>query len=315
MTTFIFLSTLTLTGNQVVLGLLGVAAVLCALVVGVKLYWKQQHSLYQEESKDLSSLTKKYSAVDVRQHGANIKLLSLATAIGAVFIIFAWTHYSHETLFEGNGLLIEGLSEDVPVTTHEPPQQLPALPPPVMKSLEFEEVELEPIVDPEPVVDLLVDPTTGPNDGKAAPSFGNTEIVIEPEPEPLVGEEVPPETVWAIAEQMPRFPGCEAMDGDHVSKKKCADQKMLSYIYQHVRYPNQAREVGVEGIAVVSFVVDRAGKIQDIKLVRDPGAGLGKEAVRIVRKMNELPEAWTPGKQRGRTVKVLYNLPIRFTLN
>ncbi len=113
---------------------------------------------------------------------------------------------------------------------------------------------------------------------------------------------------------MPRFPGCEAMDGDHKVKKACADQAMLKYIYDHINYPAQAREIGIEGIAVISFVVDRAGKIQDIKVLRDPGGGLGKEAIRIVKMMNQLPEAWTPGKQRGRTVKVRYNLPIRFKL-
>ena len=313
MTIFIFLSTLTLTGNQVLLGLLSVGALLTAVVLGVKSYWKQQHTVYQEEADGLPTLTKKYSAVDVYQYSANIKLLSLVTAIGVVLIIFAWTHYSHNSYLAGDGLLVEGAVEDMPVTTHEPPQKLPALPPPPMENGPIEEVDKEPIIEPKPPVEPQPSvPTTGPYDGAAAPTFGSIEI--EPEPAPIEPEIVPLEPTLIMAEQMPRFPGCEGLEGEHAVKKQCADQKMLGFIHENIRYPRQASEIGVEGIAVVSFVVNKQGKIQEIKLIRDPGAGLGKEAIRIVRMMNTLPEAWTPGKQRGRKVKVQYSLPIRFKL-
>jgi protein TonB len=312
MTTFIFLSTLVLTGTQVLVGLLGIALLLAVLVTGVKLYWQQQHNSYCEAAKDLPTLSKKYRAVDVRAYSSNIKLLSLVTAIGLVLLIFAWTHYSYDAYYEGDGLVVEGLIEDVPVTTH-PPQNLPALPPPPATDPLKIKIEEKPIIEPEPVVEPTPTvPTTGPNDGKANLSIGN--IVIEPEPSPPKEEELPPETTWTVVEQMPRFPGCENIDGEHQAKKQCADQKMLSFIYDNIRYPRQALEIEVEGTVVVSFVVDKQGKIQDIKLLRDPGAGLGKEAIRIIRMMNNLPEAWTPGKQRGRAVKVQYNLPVRFKI-
>lgn len=312
MTTFIFLSTLVLTGTQVFVGLLGIAALLTILVVGVKLYWQQQHNNYREEVKDLPTRSKKYSAVDVQAYNSNIKLLSLVTAIGLVLLIFAWTHYHYDAYYEGDGLVVEGLIEDVPVTT-QPPPNLPALPPPPAIDPLKIKIEEKPIIEPDPVVEpSTIVPTTGPNDGKAALSIGD--IVIEPEPSPPKEEKVLPETTWTVVEQMPRFPGCEEVAGDHQAKKQCADQKMLSFIYDNIRYPRQALEIGVEGIVVVSFVVDKQGKIQDIKLLRDPGAGLGKEAIRIIHMMNNLPEAWTPGKQRGRAVKVQYNLPVRFNI-
>lgn len=314
MTTFIFLSTLALTGKQVFLGLLGVTALLGSLIIAVKWYWKQQHSTYQEEAKGLPALAKKYSAVDVKHYSANIKLLSLVTAIGVVLIVFAWTHYSYNSYYEGNGLVLEGIDEKVPVTTLEPPTKLPPLPPPPTPTTAIQEVDFEPIIEPEPPVEPSPRvPTTGPHDGKAAASFG--EIEIEPEPAPIKPEVEAPEITLTVAEQMPRFPGCEEMEGDNTSKKACADQKMLSFIYDNIKYPKQAQEIGIEGIVIVSFVVDKQGKIRDIQLLRDPGGGLGKEAQRIVGMMNHLPEAWTPGKQRGRTVKVRYNLPVRFKLH
>jgi protein TonB len=262
----------------------------------------------------LPSLTKKYNAVDVYEHKTHLKLLSLVAAIGVVFIIFAWTHYSYEAYYENDGLVLEGMDDKVPVTTQQPPQKLPALPPPPSPD-KIEIVEQKPIPPQEPTIEPKVVPTTGPNDGKVAPSSGATgnitpDIIIEPAPEP---EPTGPE-VFTIVEQMPRFPGCEQEAGNNQEKKACADQKLLAYIYKCIRYPSQAREIGIEGTVVVSFVVNTRGKIQDIEILRDPGGGLGKEAKRVVKKMNELPESWTPGKQRGQKVKVRYNLPVRFTL-
>ncbi|MDX1701517.1 MAG: energy transducer TonB, partial [Melioribacteraceae bacterium] len=62
------------------------------------------------------------------------------------------------------------------------------------------------------------------------------------------------------------------------------------------------------------FVVGKAGAIEEAKIVRDIGAGCGTEALKVVNGMNNLPQKWTPGKQRGRSVKVLYTLPVRFKL-
>ena len=56
------------------------------------------------------------------------------------------------------------------------------------------------------------------------------------------------------------------------------------------------------------------GYVKDAQVVRDIGGGCGQEALRIVELMNGMPNRWTPGKQRGRAVKVLFNLPVKFKL-
>jgi protein TonB len=76
-----------------------------------------------------------------------------------------------------------------------------------------------------------------------------------------------------------------------------------------------ARENGIEGSAIVQFTVMEDGKISDVKLLRDPGGGCGKEAMRIVKMMNKPNLRWTPGKQRGKPVRVKMNMPVRFRLN
>lgn len=120
--------------------------------------------------------------------------------------------------------------------------------------------------------------------------------------------------IYTIVEQMPRFPGCEDMEGDSRKKKECADKKLLAYIYENIRYPSEARRLGIEGMALVSFVVTHTGEISQVEILRNPGGGTGEEAQRVMEAMNDLPERWTPGRQAGKAVHVRYNLPVRFRL-
>lgn len=121
--------------------------------------------------------------------------------------------------------------------------------------------------------------------------------------------------IFTLVEEMPRFPGCETMKGDSQEKKACADQQLLRFIYKKIKYPEIARENGIQGMAVVSFTVTEYGTIIDSKILRNPGGACGEEALRIVNLMNELPSRWSPGKQEGKSVRVKYNLPVRFKLN
>jgi protein TonB len=60
--------------------------------------------------------------------------------------------------------------------------------------------------------------------------------------------------------------------------------------------------------------VDKGGNVTETNIVRNIGAGCGEAALEVVEAMNNMPQKWTPGKQRGRAVKVLYTLPVRFKL-
>lgn len=122
------------------------------------------------------------------------------------------------------------------------------------------------------------------------------------------------EEVLKVAEEAPRFPGCEDQ-GSIEAKKKCADIKMLEYLYKNIRYPAEAKEKGVQGRVVVSFVVEKDGSISNVKVVRDIGAGCGEESIRVVNSMDELAGKWIPGKMKGNPVRVQFNLPVSFRLN
>jgi FKBP-type peptidyl-prolyl cis-trans isomerase FkpA len=135
----------------------------------------------------------------------------------------------------------------------------------------------------------------------------------------LSGQDFPPppppdEDIFVLSEVMPRFPGCEQLDGTNEEKAKCAEKKMLKYIYTNLKYPAEARVYGISGQVVLKFVVDKNGKIGKVEVHRNPGGGLAEAVQSVVESMNNLPEPWSPGMQRGRPVSVWYTLPVKFGL-
>ncbi len=123
---------------------------------------------------------------------------------------------------------------------------------------------------------------------------------------------VPPkdEEVFKVVEEMPRFPGCEDV-ADASERKKCAEQKMLEFIFMNIKYPAEAREKGIEGTAYVKFVIEKDGSITGAEIVRNLDGGCGEELKRLVGTMPK----WIPGKQRGRAVRVQFMLPVKFKLD
>ena len=139
-----------------------------------------------------------------------------------------------------------------------------------------------------------------------------TDIPPPPPPPPAPSEEE--NETFKIVEQMPRFPGCEKMNITEEEKKKCSDEKMLQYIYKNIKYPSIARENGVEGMAIIRFVVEKDGSINEARIERDPGSGIGQESLRVIESMNNMSEKWTPGTQKGKPVRVMYTMPVKFKL-
>ncbi|WP_299709056.1 energy transducer TonB [uncultured Pontibacter sp.] len=100
---------------------------------------------------------------------------------------------------------------------------------------------------------------------------------------------------------------------DHVADMpyfEGGENGLMRHISKKMRYPRKAVQEQVEGIVVVTFVVDRYGKVTDANVIKGLGYGTDEEALRVI---NSLPN-WTPGKQNGKPVAVRYTLPIRFNL-
>lgn len=111
-------------------------------------------------------------------------------------------------------------------------------------------------------------------------------------------EEIEEEEVFYIVEDMPTFNG-----GDPATEFR-------KYIAQNLRYPEIAAENGISGRVIVQFAVNKVGQVEDAVVVRSVDPALDKEAIRVVMSSPK----WTPGKQRGKAVKVLFTFPINFVL-
>lgn len=121
--------------------------------------------------------------------------------------------------------------------------------------------------------------------------------------------------VYEVVEDMPLFRSDDCpTDGDYADRKACADNAMLQFVYDNVTYPKDAQDADAEGMAVVSFIVEPDGEITAPSIYRDPGTGLGQEALRVVNLMQDGGPRWEPGLEDGKPVRVRFMLPIKFDL-
>ncbi|MBX2928975.1 MAG: energy transducer TonB [Saprospiraceae bacterium] len=114
-------------------------------------------------------------------------------------------------------------------------------------------------------------------------------------------------------DEMPLFPGCEK-ERSYLEQKKCADHKMLVHVYRQIKYPAKAREKGIAGTVVVSFIVEKDGSMSDIKLEQDLAGGCGQEVLRVVTLLQQEAIRWIPGRHDGQVVRSVMQFPINFKL-
>ena len=125
----------------------------------------------------------------------------------------------------------------------------------------------------------------------------NVPLIIDPDKvDQYLAERKDTINVYDCVEQMPSFPG--------------GSQKLKEFIEENLRYPKELEETCVQGRVIVRFVVERNGKLSNVKVVKSVDPVLDKEALRIVKLMPR----WIPGRQNGITVRVKCYIPIIFRL-
>ncbi|MGD9931102.1 MAG: energy transducer TonB [Mangrovibacterium sp.] len=102
---------------------------------------------------------------------------------------------------------------------------------------------------------------------------------------------------YFVVDEMPEYPG--------------GNEALRSFLLENVSYPEEAKKDSIAGKVLVSFVVDEAGKVIQIKIEKGVDPLLDQEALRVV----GLMPAWKPGRENGEVVKVRFNLPVNFALN
>ena len=147
------------------------------------------------------------------------------------------------------------------------------------------------------VVEEDVETTMGTQDELAnvpsAPPSNESEVIITEETTPPVIDQPKPAEIFTVVEEQPVLEG------------------MYEFLSKNIRYPDEAKELGIQGKVFVTFVVEADGSVSNVRVLRGIGGGCDEEAIRVVQSMPK----WTPGKQRGNSVRVQFNIPVKFTLN
>ena len=220
---------------------------------------------------------KKKPTADVYRSRSMYLNLSLVITLLLVISAFQWRSYGAGDLLTFGSL--DEAEDDlfiVPPTVQPPPPKPKIQHPKVLEvedNVEIEDLDisLDVFIDEDDAIEVIV--YDDPEDEEDADHIW--EGIIEEQPAPVGG--------------MPAF---------------------KQFLKKNLKYPNQARRMGIEGKVFVQFIVDRDGSLNDIKVLKGIGAGCDEEAVRVLKKHPK----WSPGKQRGRPVKVRMVIPIFFKL-
>lgn len=205
--------------------------------------------------------------------------VGLVIVLALLLLAFEWTTQPKDNsdLVQMDELVLE--EEIVPITRQQPEQPPPPPPPPqVVEVLNIVEDDVD-------IEEFEFD------DIEADEDMEMDFVPFEEE------EEVGEEEVFFIVEDMPSFQG-----GDLNTFRNWVQSNMV--------YPEIAAENGISGRVYVQFAVNAAGGVVDAKVIRGVDASLDNEALRVVKSSPK----WTPGKQRGRPVKVQFTMPIVFVL-
>jgi protein TonB len=205
--------------------------------------------------------------------------LNVGLVISLLLVIFAFEKKVYD---DGSMVNLSAAAEDFEDLMDIPQTQQPPPPPPKKVQPEIIEVPDEEEIEEEIEIDLDVEMTE---------ETVIEEVVFEEAPEEEVVDEI-----FTIVEDQPTPNGGMSAFYQFVQKK--------------LKYPAQARRMGIEGKVFVQFVVDKDGSLTEVQAVKGIGAGCDEEAERVIKSAPK----WNPGKQRGRAVKVRMILPITFKL-
>ncbi len=218
---------------------------------------------------------KKNPKADLEKLRGTFTLAGLMLSMFIIYSMINWKFYDIQASTLGQLIVDEEEEDIIPITEQNTPPPPPPPPPAAPEIIEIVDDEVE--VEDVEIADTEADAQT------VVQVFEQEEEIIE-------------EEVFTIVENMPEFPGGQA--------------KLFEYLGKNIKFPPAAKANGISGKVYVNFEVGKDGKITNVKILRGVHDLLDEEAKRVVKAM----PAWKPGKQRGKAVKVSYNLPINFQL-
>ena len=84
----------------------------------------------------------------------------------------------------------------------------------------------------------------------------------------------------------------------------------MQWLTKNLKYPYQAQKDKIQGMVVVSFIVNKDGTVADVKVSTSADPVLDREALRVMRMMPR----WKPGKDKGKVCRTMVAVPVVFKL-
>ncbi|MBQ9416974.1 MAG: energy transducer TonB [Bacteroidales bacterium] len=225
---------------------------------------------------------KKNPKADLEKRRGLYLEIGLVAILLVVLAAFEWKSYDEEKVEVVQRTAMDE-NEEIVIQTQQ--DELPPPPPPEAPEVTTELNVIEDDAESQNEVDM-----SSFQRQEEATNIEITPVKIEEE------EEEDEQVIFQVVEQDPEFPG--------------GQDAMMKYLATSIKYPQIAKEQSITGRVYVTFVVEKDGSVTGVRVLRDIGGGCGAEAVRVVKSMPK----WTPGKQRGKAVRVQYNLPVNFSL-
>ncbi|WP_411030086.1 energy transducer TonB [Spongiimicrobium sp. 3-5] len=230
---------------------------------------------------------KKNPKADLTRNSGMYFVIGLAVVMLITWRALEWKTYEDDSNYDFSLNVEDELDEEVPMT--EQIKTPPPPPPPAAPEV------IEVVEDEEEVEETVIEST----------ETSQEEEVIEVDDVEVEEDFEDVDVPFAVIEDVPVFPGCEKKS----DKRACFNEMMQKHIRKNFRYPEIAQEMGVQGRVNVIFTIQKDGSIGNVRM-RGPDKNLEKEAARIISKLPKM----TPGKQRGRAVRVPFSIPITFKL-
>lgn len=205
--------------------------------------------------------------------------IGFIVSLSLVLLAFEWTTIRTNDIDWGK-LGREIIDDELAVVTIHKEKKLEMPKPQIIRPIEVVTNE----IGPDDNIEISIEVTEG--------TLNNLDSEFINEPDEVAEEP----QIFFSAEQQPEFPG--------------GLSAMYKYLYEKIKYPESAKQVGIQGPVHISFIVWNDGSIRDVRVLRGIGGGCDEEALRVIKGMPK----WMPGIQRTKAVNVQMSISIIFNL-
>jgi len=221
---------------------------------------------------------KKAGKVDIDSYSGMFFRIGIIISLLLIILAFEYSRNYKNNNFYNSGYFY---NEDSDLADISDQIIVPLPPPPAPVVPEIKVVDNKTKTEPNqqiPVSDVTEQNTTSDN------TISNTDAENE-------------NRIFTYVEEKPSFPGGE--------------YGLQRFLRANVKYPESERVKGIQGLVIISFIIEKDGSISHIEVRKSLNPAFDAEAVRVIQAMPK----WKPGKQRGKNVRVIVNIPLRFSLH